>query len=47
MRVIGFEGPYSIELEGIEGEPELSLDDQQQRIADSVKNLRIWGYFDG
>ena len=36
MRNCGFTGPYSLELEGIRGEPELSLADYQKRVVDSV-----------
>lgn len=44
MRGCGFEGPFSLELEGIRGEPELSLADYQRRIVDSVDTLRACGY---
>lgn len=43
---VGFTGPYSLEIEGIQGEPPLSLDDHHQRVVDSVNHLRICGYFD-
>lgn len=46
LRVCGFRGPYSIELNGIEGEPELSLSQTVQRVTDSVSYLRQCGYFD-
>lgn len=46
MSVCGFVGPYSLEIEGIEGEGELSLDEQHQRIVDSADHLRQCGYFD-
>ncbi len=46
MRPLGFNGPYSLEIEGIAGEVELSLDEYQQRIVESVKHLRNCGYFD-
>ena len=46
MSTCGFEGPYSLEIEGIEGEGELSLDQYHQRIVDSVEHLRFCGYFD-
>ena len=46
MSVCGFEGPYSLEIEGIEGEGELSLEETHQRIVDSVDHLRQCGYFD-
>lgn len=46
MRPLGFQGPYSLEIEGISGEGELSLDEYHQRIARSVGYLRNCGYFD-
>jgi L-ribulose-5-phosphate 3-epimerase len=42
----GFAGPYTIELEGIGGEPEPGLSERQDRIARSVAHLRECGYFD-
>ena len=44
--VCGFEGPYSLEIEGIEGEGELTLETTHQRIVDSVEHLKTCGYFD-
>lgn len=46
MRGCGFRGPYSIEIEGIEGEPELTLAEHHQRVVQSVEYLRMIGYFD-
>jgi inosose dehydratase len=46
MSVCGFEGPYSLEIEGIEGEGELTLEAIHQRIVDSVEHLKLCGYFD-
>jgi len=46
MRCCGFNGPYSIEIEGIEGEPELTIKEHQRRIKDSVTQLKNCGYFD-
>ena len=46
MRTCGFEGPYSLEIEGITGEGELSLEEYQQRIVESVEHLQNCGYFD-
>ena len=46
MEVCGFEGPYSLEIEGIEGEGELTLETTHQRIVDSVEHLKICGYCD-
>jgi L-ribulose-5-phosphate 3-epimerase len=43
---VGFRGPYTIEIEGIGGEPEPSLDERQERIARSAQHLRACGYFD-
>jgi inosose dehydratase len=43
---VGFEGPYTIELEGISGEPELGLEERQERIARSVKHLKASGFVD-
>ena len=40
----GFIGPYSLEIEGIEGEPPPTLAEYQQRIVDSVDHLRGCGY---
>ena len=45
-RTCGFNGPYSLEIEGIAGEGQLSLQEYQQRIIDSVEHLRVCGYFD-
>ncbi|SRR5579883_7803 len=43
---VGFTGPYTIEIEGIGGEPEPGLEGRQERIARSVAHLRSCGYFD-
>jgi L-ribulose-5-phosphate 3-epimerase len=43
---VGFRGPYTIEIEGIGGEPEPGLEGRQDRIARSVRHLRACGYFD-
>lgn len=40
----GFTGPCSLEIEGIQGEPELSLDEYQQRVIDSVNHLQRCGW---
>ncbi len=37
-------GPFSLELEGIEGEPPLTLEEHHQRVVDSVEHLRSCGY---
>jgi inosose dehydratase len=43
---VGFTGPYTVEIEGIGGEPEPGLDERHDRIARSVAHLRACGYFD-
>jgi inosose dehydratase len=43
---VGFAGPYTIEIEGIEGEPEPGLEGRRERVARSAKHLRACGYFD-
>ena len=40
----GFFGPFSIELEGIQDEPELTLDQRQDRLQRSVDYLRKVGF---
>lgn len=40
---VGFFGPFSIELEGIGGEPELTLGQRQDRLLRSVDHLRAVG----
>lgn len=47
MRDCGFQGPYSIEIGGIEGEGDLSLEACHERVVASVNYLRHLGYFDG
>ena len=47
LRDCGFKGPYSIEIEGTAGEPDLSLVEYQQRVFESVRYLRTLGYCDG
>jgi len=46
LRDSGFNGPYSLEIEGIAGEPELSPAGHHRRVAESVEYLRTCGYFD-
>ena len=41
---VEFEGPYTIELEGIGGEPEPGLEERQERIARSIRHLEACGY---
>jgi L-ribulose-5-phosphate 3-epimerase len=43
---VGFQGPYTIEIEGIGGEPEPGLETRQERIARSAAHLRKCGYAD-
>ncbi len=43
---VGFAGPFTIEIEGIAGEPEPGASGRQVRIARSVGHLRTCGYFD-
>jgi inosose dehydratase len=43
---VGFRGPYTVEIEGILGEPEPGLEGRQERVARSAAHLRACGYFD-
>jgi inosose dehydratase len=43
---VGFLGPYTIEIEGIQGEEEPGLEGRTERVARSVRHLRECGYFD-
>lgn len=43
---VGFTGAYTIEIEGIGGEPEPGLVARQERIRRSVDHLRSRGFFD-
>jgi len=43
---VGFQGPYTIEIEGILGEPEPGLEGRQERVARSAAHLRRCGYDD-
>ncbi len=43
---VGFNGPYTIEIEGIEGEPEPGLEGRVDRVRRSVAHLESCGYFD-
>jgi inosose dehydratase len=43
---VGFTGPYTIEIEGIGGEPEPGLEARHDRVERSVGHLRACGYFD-
>ncbi len=42
---VGFSGPYTIEIEGIAGEPEPGLEARHSRVVRSVEHLRACGYF--
>lgn len=44
LQTINYAGPCSLELEGIEGEPELTLDETHQRVIDSVEHLKRCGW---
>ncbi|MCA1686174.1 MAG: sugar phosphate isomerase/epimerase [Planctomycetia bacterium] len=44
---VGFLGPYTIEIEGIQGEPEPGLEGRVERVARSARHLAACGYFDG
>ena len=46
LDAIGFLGPYTIEIEGIGGEPEPGLERRHERVRFSVAHLRTCGYFD-
>lgn len=46
LDAVGFQGPYTIEIEGIGGEPEPGLDARHERVRSSVEHLRRCGYFD-
>jgi inosose dehydratase len=43
---VGFTGPYTIEIEGIGGEPEPGLEARHERVARSIQHLRSCGYFE-
>ncbi len=43
---VGFAGPYTIEIEGIGGEPEPGLEGRHDRVARSVQHLRACGFWD-
>ncbi len=43
---VGFAGPYTVEIEGIQGEPEPGLEGRQERIRKSAEHLKACGYFD-
>lgn len=42
---VGYQGAYTIEIEGIGGEPEPGLEARQERIRKSAEHLRACGYF--
>ena len=44
LESINYDGPCSLELEGIQGEPELTLDQTHQRVVDSVAHLKKCGW---
>ncbi len=43
---VGYSGAYTIEIEGIAGEPEPGLDGRVERVKRSVEHLRNCGYFE-
>jgi len=43
---VGFFGPYTVEIEGIQGEPEPGLEGRVDRVARSAKHLAACGYFE-
>jgi inosose dehydratase len=43
---VGFGGPYTIEIEGIGGEPDPGSEGRHDRVMRSVAHLRSCGYFD-
>ncbi len=43
---VGFRGPYTIEIEGIAGEPDPGLLGRQDRITRGAAHLRACGYWD-
>ncbi|MHB0878480.1 MAG: sugar phosphate isomerase/epimerase family protein [Anaerolineae bacterium] len=42
----GFQGPYSIEIEGVAGESPVTLEQRQENLRRSVQHLRSLGYLD-
>lgn len=46
MDGVGFTGPYTIEIEGIGGEPEPGPEGRHDRVVRSVEHLRSCGYFE-
>lgn len=42
----GFYGPYSLEIEGIKGEPEPTLEQRHERVVRSVNHLRAVGFLE-
>jgi inosose dehydratase len=40
----GYDGPYSLELEGIQGEPDRTVEQHHERVVQSVAHLRRCGY---
>ena len=43
---VEYAGPYTIEIEGIGGEPEPGLEGRHERVMRSAEHLRACGYFD-
>lgn len=43
---VEFAGPYTVEIEGIQGEPQPGLGGRVERVARSARHLSACGYFD-
>lgn len=46
LDAVGYQGAYTIEIEGIQGEPEPGLAGRQDRVRRSIAHLRSCGYTD-
>ena len=44
MNAAGYDGIYTIEIEGISGEPEPGDAERERRVRQSVKHLHTFGY---
>ena len=43
---VGYTGAYTIEIEGIGGEPEPGLEARQERIRKTAQHLKACGYWE-
>lgn len=43
---VGFAGPYTVEIEGVQGEPEPGLEGRVERLSMSFRHLEACGYLD-